>query len=72
MCPLCNAIEQRKSGTPGHPKLYQEGNPKRGRSPSGEAITTTHYRCKVCGTKWTYENDKKNDRAGWSASEPVR
>ncbi len=65
MCPLCNAIEPRRSGAAGHAKLYQEGNPKRGRSPNGQAkITITHYRCKVCGTKWEYTNDKMTDRAG--------
>ena len=70
MCPLCGAIPRDKRGAPGHDKLYQEGTPTRGRTPIGQAkITITHYRCKVCGTKWQYENDKNDQNAGWSVTE---
>ncbi|MEG0414333.1 MAG: hypothetical protein RR584_15885 [Comamonas sp.] len=29
-------------------------------------VTVTRYVCERCGTNWEYENDKKNQHAGWS------
>ncbi len=29
-------------------------------------VSVTKYRCDNCGTRWEYENDKTNQKAGWS------
>ena len=39
---------------------FREGN-----RPDG-TVTFTRYVCDRCGTAWEYENDKHNQRAGWS------
>ncbi len=67
MCADCEAIEHGKRGAPGHARLVQEGQPMRGPTPIGQAkITITHYRCKACGRRWQYVNDKNADGAGWT------
>ncbi len=29
-------------------------------------VTITRYSCQRCGTVWDYENNKQNQKAGWS------
>ena len=42
----------------------QRGNCKEDRP--GGSVTFTRYVCDRCGTAWEYENDKNNQKAGWS------
>ncbi len=48
----------------GPPELVQRGNRKEDRP--GGSVTFTRYVCDRCGTAWEYENDKNNQKAGWS------
>lgn len=67
MCPACSAIAQHQRNAKGHAHLHQEGKTRKSVSAIGQArIKITHFRCKVCGTKWQYEDDKNDDHAGWS------
>ena len=47
-----------------HPELVQ-GDPRHETRRHG-LITITRYKCDRCGTAWEYENDKTNQKAGWS------
>jgi len=49
---------------PGHAELVQRGNRKEDREQG--SVTITRYVCDRCGTAWEYENDKDNQKAGWS------
>ncbi len=64
LCDACNGIQRNWRRAPGHPELVQgENHPeKRGRA----VVSITRYRCDHCGTAWAYENDKTNQKAGWS------
>ncbi|PVY81092.1 hypothetical protein C7414_102421 [Cupriavidus alkaliphilus] len=63
-CDACNSIIAHKRGEPGHDALLETGRDKY--RPIGQpAIVTTSYTCSICGTKWTYENDKNDSLAGW-------
>jgi hypothetical protein len=42
----------------------QRGNRKEDRETG--SVTITRYVCDRCGTAWEYENDKGNQKAGWS------
>jgi hypothetical protein len=42
----------------------QRGNRKEDRDHG--PVTITRYVCDRCGTAWEYENDKSNQKAGWS------
>ena len=45
-------------------ELVQRGNRKEDREQG--PVTITRYVCDRCGTAWEYENDKDNQKAGWS------
>lgn len=64
LCDACQGIQRAWRKAPGHPELVQRGNRKEER-PQGD-VTFTRYVCDRCGTAWEYENDKTNQRAGWS------
>lgn len=66
LCDACAGIQRNWRGAPGHPELMQGVNRKEPRSRGQVTITT--YRCERCGTKWAYENDKANLKAGWSVA----
>jgi len=57
-------IQRNWRKTPGHVELAQGSNYTRERE-TGK-VTVTRYVCERCGTNWEYENDKKNQHAGWS------
>lgn len=64
LCEPCSGIQLNWRRAPGHAELVQGANRKEPREP-GQA-TITRYRCDRCGTSWDYENNKANQRAGWS------
>ncbi|VWX61915.1 hypothetical protein VARIO8X_50542 [Burkholderiales bacterium 8X] len=69
MCASCAGIQQHWRKAPGHAELIQTSNRKAERSEGdqgGRTVTITSYRCDACGTRWEYENDRGNQRAGWS------
>ena len=43
---------------------WKRGNRKEDRDHG--PVTITRYVCDRCGTAWEYENDKSNQKAGWS------
>lgn len=64
LCDACAGIQRHWRRAPGHAELVQRGNRKELRGST--EVTVTQYRCDHCGTAWEYENDKANQRAGWS------
>ncbi|RYF35798.1 MAG: hypothetical protein EOO25_21970 [Comamonadaceae bacterium] len=64
LCEPCAGIQRNWRKAPGHAELLQAGHRKEERD--GGEVTVTTYKCERCGTKWEYENDKSNQRAGWS------
>lgn len=65
-CIACELISIRKRGERGHEELLETG-PKSGYKPPGQAgVVISHFACRACGTKWSYENDKNDDFVGWS------
>jgi hypothetical protein len=64
LCEPCQGIQRNWRKAPGHPELVQRGNRKEDRP--GGSVTFTRYVCDRCGTAWEYENDKNNQKAGWS------
>ena len=63
-CDACEKIETSTRGAPGHDALVEGGTTKENWGQG--AVFTTKYRCSICGTRWEYENDKKDSGAGWS------
>jgi hypothetical protein len=64
LCEPCSGIQLNWRRAPGHAELVQGANRKEPRD-SGP-VTVTRYRCDRCGSTWDYENNKANQRAGWS------
>ncbi|RYX91923.1 MAG: hypothetical protein EOO28_24270 [Comamonadaceae bacterium] len=64
LCEPCAGIQRDWRKAPGHAELVQ-GTNRQERRKSG-LVTVTSYRCDRCGTAWDYENDKANQKAGWS------
>lgn len=64
LCEPCSGIQRNWRRAPGHAELVQGANRKEQRD-SGP-VTITRYRCDRCGTAWEYENNKADQRAGWS------
>ncbi|KRB29361.1 hypothetical protein [Acidovorax sp. Root70] len=64
LCEPCQGIQRNWRKAPGHAELVQRGNRKEDREEG--TVTITRYVCDRCGTAWEYENDKNNQRAGWS------
>lgn len=74
LCEPCAGIQRHWRRAPGHAELVQTGTRKELRrdenddsdSGGGHSVNVTSYRCDRCGTRWEYENDKRNQQAGWS------
>jgi hypothetical protein len=64
LCDSCAGIQRNWRKAPGHPELVQ-GDPRHETRRHG-LVTITRYKCDRCGTAWEYENDKTNQKAGWS------
>jgi hypothetical protein len=64
MCEPCSGIQRNWRRAPGHAELVQGANRKEQRA-SGQ-VNITRYRCDRCGTAWEYENNKTDQRAGWT------
>jgi hypothetical protein len=64
LCEPCTGIQRNWRRAPGHAELLQGGN--RQVLSKGKLVTITSYLCDRCGTAWEYENDKTDQRAGWS------
>lgn len=64
LCEPCAGIQRNWRKAPGHAELVQRGNRKEERDHG--LVTITRYQCDRCGTAWEYENDKTDQRAGWS------
>ncbi|MEJ8858421.1 hypothetical protein WKW79_27890 [Variovorax robiniae] len=64
LCASCAGIQRNWRKAPGHAELVQQSTRKEERE--GHSVNVTTYRCDACGTKWEYENDKTNQKAGWS------
>ncbi|MEJ8821881.1 hypothetical protein WKW80_07505 [Variovorax humicola] len=61
LCASCAGIQRNWRKAPGHAELVQQSSRKDERD-----VNITTYRCDACGTRWEYENDKSNQKAGWS------
>ena len=72
LCEPCSGIQRNWRRAPGHAELVQGGNRQEDLLESRYSnvkrglVTITSYRCDRCGTSWEYENDKANQKAGWS------
>lgn len=75
LCEPCAGIQRHWRRAPGHAELVQTGTRKELRRDEDDdsdsaaathSVNVTRYRCDRCGTRWEYENDKRNQRAGWS------
>ncbi|SFU70202.1 hypothetical protein SAMN05216350_10429 [Polaromonas sp. YR568] len=64
LCDSCAGIQRNWRKAPGHAELVQ-GDPRHETRRHG-LVTITSYQCDRCGTRWEYENDKTNQKAGWS------
>ena len=64
LCEPCQGIQRNWRRAPGHAELVQGENRKEERD--GHVVTVTRYRCDRCGSIWDYENNKSNQKAGWS------
>ena len=72
LCEPCAGIQRNWRRAPGHAELEQGGNRQedmrsdRHSNHKHHLVTITSYSCARCGTAWEYENDKTNQKAGWS------
>jgi hypothetical protein len=67
LCEPCKGIQRNWRRAPGHAELVQGENRKELRGAREErAVTVTRYQCARCASIWDYENDKTNQKAGWS------
>ena len=72
LCEPCSGIQRNWRRAPGHAELVQGGNRQedhrlnRYSNAKQSMVTITSYRCDRCGTKWEYENNKADQKAGWS------
>lgn len=69
LCASCAGIQRDWRRAPGHAELVQQSSRKAERSDGdlgGHTVTITRWRCDACGAIWDYENDRTNQRAGWS------
>lgn len=64
LCDGCASIQRNWRKAPGHPELVQGENRQEKRRHG--FVSVTRYRCDNCGTRWEYENDKTNQKAGWA------
>jgi hypothetical protein len=64
LCESCAGIQRNWRKAPGHPELVQGDNRHETRRHGLVAITS--YRCDRCGTRWEYENNKADQKVGWS------
>lgn len=64
LCEPCTGIQRNWRRAPGHAELLQRGN--RQELQKGRLVTITRYVCDRCGTAWEYENNKLDQKAGWS------
>ena len=67
LCEPCQGIQRNWRRAPGHAELEQGSNRQELRS--SRLISITSYSCARCGTAWDYENNKDNQRVGWSVVE---
>jgi hypothetical protein len=67
MCEDCGKIEMHKRGANSHPGLSSVGAAQYVSMGIGQAKgSIAKHECIVCGTKWTYTNDKNDPHEGWS------
>jgi hypothetical protein len=66
LCASCAGIQRNWRRAPGHAELVQQSSRKEEREDGARTVTVTSYRCDACGTRWEYENDRANQKAGWS------
>ena len=64
LCEPCAGVQRNWRKAPGHAELVQGNNRQEKRG--GALVTVTAYRCDRCGTAWEYENNKADQKAGWS------
>ena len=75
LCEPCQGIQRNWRRAPGHAELEQGSNRQvdarqdRHSQHKSQLVTITSYSCARCGTVWDYENNKANQRAGWSVVE---
>ena len=72
LCEPCSGIQRNWRRAPGHAELVQGANRQedlrdnRYSNVKRGLVTITSYRCESCGTAWEYENNKADQKAGWS------
>jgi hypothetical protein len=76
LCEPCSGVQRNWRRAPGHAELVQGKNRQEDRrrdlhsSQKHALVTITSYRCDRCGTAWEYENNKADQKAGWSVVGP--
>ena len=74
LCEPCAGIQRNWRRAPGHAELEQGSNRQedmradRYSNHKHDLVTITLYSCARCGTAWEYENNKANQKAGWSVT----
>ncbi len=69
LCEACSKIVQHQRHAPGHDDLQPTEN-SRTVKPFGQArVKITEHRCRICGTIWSYEDDKNDNQTGWSITQ---
>lgn len=72
LCDACAGIQRNWRRAPGHAELEQGSNRQedlranRYSNHKHDLVTITRYSCARCGTAWEYENNKADQKAGWS------
>ena len=72
LCEACAGIQRNWRRAPGHAELEQGSNRQedmrtdRYSNRKHDLVTITRYSCARCGTAWEYENNKADQKAGWS------
>ena len=64
LCAPCAGIQRPWRRAPGHAELVQANNRQEARG--AHTVTVTRYRCDHCGAIWDYENNRADQRTGWS------
>ncbi|MFN5941052.1 MAG: hypothetical protein ACK44C_11945 [Polaromonas sp.] len=72
LCEACQGIQRNWRRAPGHAELEQRSHRQediradRYSQHEPGLVTITSFSCARCGTAWEYENNKTDQRAGWS------
>ncbi len=67
MCKDCSKMVQFKRHASGHLGLERNFDADDG---TDNTHRHSYYSCRICGTQWSFLNDKSDPRAGWNTLLP--